>query len=206
MVELQSPRLLLRRAREDDLLDLHAILSNEDVMRYGYPVPSPDRLGNTHNLTRSTPPHRKLTETRDWLKGMIEAPRNGVRDFFVEVRSPSQTTPGPMIGHIGCWGGHEIGFNVNKTYWRQGYASEALGLLLEHLWSTTKMTKITADVDPRNEACLRLLKKFGFAETGFAKNTFKTHMGWCDSVYLTLRRRVTSDRRITRLIHKRGIE
>lgn len=71
----------------------------------------------------------------------------------------------------------------------QGYASEAMRLLLEHMWCTTdSIDDITADVDPRNEACLRLLSKFGFEETGLAKNTYETRLGWCDSVYLDLKR------------------
>lgn len=45
-----------------------------------------------------------------------------------------------------------------------------------------------ADADPRNDASLRLLEKFGFVETGRESNTFDTHIGLCDSVYLRLDR------------------
>lgn len=31
---IRTPRLLLREARENDLEDLHAMFSNDDVMRY----------------------------------------------------------------------------------------------------------------------------------------------------------------------------
>jgi RimJ/RimL family protein N-acetyltransferase len=39
-------------------------------------------------------------------------------------------------------------------------------------------------VDPRNKACLRLLDKLGFQVVGYGEKTYKTHLGWCDSVYL----------------------
>ena len=51
-----------------------------------------------------------------------------------------------------------------------------------------RIERVVADVDPRNEACLGVLRKFGFEETGRAENTFETHLGWCDSVYFELQR------------------
>ena len=51
-----------------------------------------------------------------------------------------------------------------------------------------RIERVVADADPRNEACLGVLRKFGFQETGRAEKTFETHLGWCDSVYLELQR------------------
>lgn len=98
-----------------------------------------------------------------------------------------------MIGKAGIWNGEEIGFIINKSYWRKGYAFEALSAIIQQYWSTRKPEngtdnlKIKADVDPRNEACLNLLKKLGFQVVGHAEKTFKTHLGWCDSVYLEVK-------------------
>lgn len=49
---------------------------------------------------------------------------------------------------------------------------------------------VVADVDPENEASLRLLRKLGFREVGVAKATYETHLGWRDSVFLEARRPV----------------
>ena len=51
-----------------------------------------------------------------------------------------------------------------------------------------RIERVVADADPRNEACLGVLRKFGFKETGRAEKTFETHLGWCDSVYFELQR------------------
>ncbi|KAL8783691.1 MAG: hypothetical protein Q9195_009316 [Heterodermia aff. obscurata] len=51
-----------------------------------------------------------------------------------------------------------------------------------------RIERVVADADPRNEACLGMLRKFGFKETGRAEKTFETHLGWCDSVYFELQR------------------
>lgn len=45
---------------------------------------------------------------------------------------------------------------------------------------------VVADVDPRNEGSIGILRRFGFVETGREERTFETHLGWCDSVYLGL--------------------
>jgi ribosomal protein S18 acetylase RimI-like enzyme len=50
------------------------------------------------------------------------------------------------------------------------------------------MDAITADVDPRNVASLRLLARLGFEETGRAARTCQVGDEWQDSVYLALRR------------------
>lgn len=60
---------------------------------------------------------------------------------------------------------------------------------LEYFWETwPDVGSLKADVDPRNTASLRLLEKSGFVETGRKENTYETHFGWCDSVYLGLER------------------
>ena len=43
---------------------------------------------------------------------------------------------------------------------------------------------LTAEVDPRNAASLRLLAKLGFGETHRAERTLLWKDEWCDSVYL----------------------
>ena len=41
-------------------------------------------------------------------------------------------------------------------------------------------------MDPRNKDCLNLFHQLGFQVVGHVKKTFKTHLGWCDSVYLEI--------------------
>lgn len=119
---------------------------------------------------------------------MIESPENGVSDFIIVLSTPSDFPV--VIGKVGMWSlkRNEIGFMLNRSYWGKGYMAEALSALIEYLWSGKggDVRKITADVDPRNNACISLLKKFGFRETGYEKKTLETHLGWCDSLYLTL--------------------
>ncbi len=164
VTELRTDRLILRRARADDLEAMHAVLSDERAMQYW-----------------STGPHSSLAETRAWLASMITAPPEDSDDFVV-------TLDGEVIGKLGAWRLPEIGFNFRSDKWRRGYAAEAMKAFLDHVFRTRGVVFLTADVDPRNTPAWRLLTGHGFIETGRASGTWNTHIGLCDSIYLRLER------------------
>lgn len=60
--------------------------------------------------------------------------------------------------------------------------------VIPHLFKTYPVDRLTADVDPRNAPCLRLLDRLGFAETYRAERTLLWGNEWADSVYLALTR------------------
>jgi RimJ/RimL family protein N-acetyltransferase len=160
---LRTERLLLRRPRPQDGPAMHAILSDPAAMRYW-----------------STLPHAELAESEAWVATTIRAIESGeCDDFFIE-------RDGQLIGKAGLWNGDEIGFLFSPTVWGQGYAREALSAVIDHAFGEGGHTQIRADVDPRNERCLRLLTRLGFRETGHAKRTFCIGGEWSDSIYLLL--------------------
>ena len=148
--------------------------------------------------SRSTAAHTDMEQTKRFLDQMIKSPYNGVSDFVICLPDPENTgissdgsdeTAIP-IGKAGLWNGTEIGFILAREFWGKGYAFEALDAIVKQFWATNDKgdARIKADVDPRNKRCLRLLKKLGFVEIGRAKDTYETHIGWCDSVYLEARK------------------
>ena len=164
VTELRTNRLILRRARADDLEGMHAVLSDERAMRYW-----------------TNGPHAELAETERWLQSMIESPPELSDDFIV-------TLDGETIGKMGAWRLPEFGFILRSDLWGRGYASEAMRAFLDHMFRTRRIAYLTADTDPRNAGALRLLASHGFVETGRASGTWTTHIGVCDSVYLKLDR------------------
>ena len=121
---------------------------------------------------------------------MLASPVNGILDFTIVLSSPNPSRARPkVIGKAGIWdpSNCEIGFLLHRSFWGQGFMTEALEALLPYLWAQ-RLEKIVADVDPRNESSIRLLKGFGFVETGRAERTFETGLGWCDSIYFALER------------------
>ena len=154
--------MCLRPARADDLAALHGILSDARATAYW-----------------STPPHTDLAQTRDWLQSMIEIPSHEGEDFVVEFQ-------GRVIGKAGLYRFPEIGFILDPAAWGRGFASEAVGAVLERAFTRHALGEVLADVDPRNERSLRMLTRLGFEECGRAQWTWRVGDEWCDSVYLRL--------------------
>ena len=161
-MEFRTERLVLRPAREDDLEGIHAILSDPRAMTYW-----------------STPPHQTVDQSREWLAKMIAVRLPEGEDMIIEL-------DGQVIGKAGLWRFPEIGFILNPDYWGQGYALEALSLVLDRGFEVHGLQTVEADVDPRNVSSLKLLQRLGFKETGRKERTWLIGDQWCDSVYLAL--------------------
>jgi len=126
----------------------------------------------------STPPHVDVGETAKWLASMIDAEPSESDDFIV-------TLDGTVIGKLGAWKLPEIGFLIAPDFWGRSIASEAMAAFIDRR-RRLGSTELKADVDPRNAASLRLLKRHGFVETGRAAGTWQVGDELCDSVYLKL--------------------
>ncbi len=156
---LRTARLTMRPFREDDVPALHAIFTNREAMRY---------FGD---------PHISLDDTRGLVTATMNGDPKGTCDFVIDA-------DGRVIGKAGMWREGEIGFILNPSFHRRGYATEALTAVLDHLFLTRQEPRLYADSDPRNLPALALLKRLGFRECGRAERTICIGGEWCDSVYL----------------------
>jgi RimJ/RimL family protein N-acetyltransferase len=82
----------------------------------------------------------------------------------------------------------EIGFALAARAWGHGYAREAVARLIEHAFGTLDLHRLEADVDPRNEASLRLLERLGFVREGYLRERYHVNGEIQDSVLLGLLR------------------
>ena len=160
--EIITERLRLRRARMSDLPAIHGLLGDPRNMRFW-----------------STPAHETVDQSEAWLRSMVEAEPAESDDFVIEH-------DGQVIGKLGCWQLPEIGFMIASDETGKGFATEAMAAFLERRRRLGEPRRLIADVDPRNEASLRLLARAGFVETGRAKGAWTVGGELCDSVYLAL--------------------
>lgn len=163
-MEIRTARLVLRRAVLTDIVPMHVILSSPEAMRYW-----------------ATLPHASMAETETWFGEQFSSGEPGRDEWIIERN-------GRVVGNIGIWKMPEFGFILHPDVWGQGVATEAATAFLRYAFGTHPVDAITADVDPRNAASLKLLQRLGFAVTGTAENTFRLGDEWCDSVYLALPR------------------
>ena len=161
---LTTRRLVLRRARAAGAEAMHRILSSEEAMRYW-----------------STEPHADLAQTAAWMEQMAAGPRAGETgdDFLVELQ-------GRVIGKAGCYRDPEVGFIFDPAFGGRGFAREAVAAVVARAFEVRGLTRLTADVDPRNERSLALLAKLGFRATGRAARTFRIRGVGSHSVDLAL--------------------
>ena len=164
MEPIRTARLVLRRPDIGDLDAMFELMSNPVAMRFW-----------------STLPHADRAVTEAWLSQMIERTAAGGEDFAIEL-------DGRVIGFVGAGRLPEFGFMVHQAFWGRGIASEASRAFIDYAFGQLGVPALTADVDPRNAASLKVLAKLGFIVTGTAERTFLLGDEWCDSVYLRLDR------------------
>lgn len=156
---IRTDRLVLRQAVWEDLEAVHRLMSDPRVMRYW-----------------SRPEHETLEETCHWLGFLVEQSADS-RDWLI-------VKDGAVIGKAGAWQLPEVGFLLHPDHWGQGLAFEAMVAVIAALEAEFAGIVLTAEVDPRNAASLRLLDRLGFRETHRAERTLLWRDEWCDSVYL----------------------
>lgn len=155
---LSTPRLVLRRARPENVHDLHAAFSRPETMRCW-----------------ATPEHETPDETANWLDRRISSTEADA--FMVEYQSHS-------IGKAGAWRLPEVGLRLHPDHWSKGLAREAMTAVIDHLFVTHPLPHLTAEADARNDAPVGRLTRLGFVETHRAER----RMQWRDSICLALSR------------------
>lgn len=163
-MHIRTARLVLRRAVPSDLAAVHAFMSSSEAMRYW-----------------STPPHTSMAETAPWFEAQFFSDDPNRDEWVIEL-------DGRVIGNIGMWEAPEFGLILHPEVWGRGFGTEATEAFIAYAFTLPQIDVITADVDPRNSASLKLLKRLGFEITGTAEKTFLIDDEWCDSVYLSLLR------------------
>lgn len=172
---LESERLRLRRMEREDARDLYRYWSDPEVVRY-MNIPPFASVEDTYEMIHLL---NALSESEDALRWGIELRESG-----------------RLIGSCGfnVWelsGAYrgEIGYDLGREYWGQGYMSETLRMVLAYGYETMGLNRIEALVDPRNVASRSLLQAFGFREEGLLREYQKTQEGFVDLLMYSLLRK-----------------
>jgi len=80
----------------------------------------------------------------------------------------------------------EIGYILNREYWRRGFMQQALETVIDFAFSTLNLHRIEADVDTENAGSLGILEKLGFEREGLFRERWYVYDQWQHSVMLGL--------------------
>ncbi|MFS8204070.1 GNAT family N-acetyltransferase [Streptomyces sp. CWNU-52B] len=163
MNDIRTPRLLLRRWQEDDLLPLSEIHADPTVMQW---------IGD------GSP--RSLEETAEDIEAWEEEwDEEGFGLFAVELLGS-----GELAGAVGLYvadsppqlaGRIAISWRLGRVYWGQGYASEAAHAALEFALQDRGIDRVVAAPRPGDSASANVLDKLGMQEEGSAQDPVHGH-------------------------------
>ena len=163
---ITTARLLLRPGRATDLDDLFAIFSDPRAMRYW-----------------DHPAYDDKSVTQEFLDKFMFGDRDTREEYILEYY-------GRCIGKAGIWAKPEIGYILHPDFWGKGLAREALAAIIPRAFAKwPDMMELTAELDPRNTASIRLLEHFGFYRTRLELENFQySEDEWTDTAYYVLPR------------------
>ena len=153
MPPLKTERLILRRLELGDL---------EDVFEYASDPAVPEFL-----LWR---PHESIGYTRAYLRFISKLYKKGkMYDWGI-------TLDGKIIGTVGFSSislsnnSAEIGYVLNRKFWGQGIACEAVLAVLDFGFKRMDFNRIEALIFPENQRSKRVLLKCGFQCEGIRRS------------------------------------
>jgi len=175
MIFAKTERLLLRRARADDIEPLVAGWSDPIMTRFTGARDDPRAF-----LTQ-------LVADMQVKAPGDDEPGGPWYQFIVERRAD-----GRVIGDLGAGFGLpgerqvEIGYRILPDHHRQGYAREAVAALLDYLASDHDMHRFVGVAASRNTASTAVLRSLGFRQEGHFRESFLCNGEWLDDDYYAL--------------------
>lgn len=174
---LRTARLVLRTMTADDVEDIFAYQSREDVCRYLSFAP----------------------RTRDEVAAKVEAFSQAVAleadgDYW-QLAVERASDPGRVIGDVYftiksvASAGGEIGWTLHPDARGEGYMTEAASAILEIAFTTLRLHRVSAELDPRNDTSIALCERLGMRREAYFVEDLWFKGAWGDTaIYAILDR------------------
>ena len=158
---LETERLILRRYKESDIDAIYEIITDERLSKY---IKFPE-------LTKD----EELECIKQWI---IEADKSEYEKWVIERKSD-----GIVVGNIDVTAvvkKHNycnVGYTIRYNYWGNGYASEALEAVSNHLLENTGYYLVECSCNELNIQSSKVMIKAGFKKDGYIANRRKNKDG-----------------------------
>lgn len=146
--QLETPRLWLRWPRAADAQAIARFASKKEVAETTAAIPHPYPAGAAEEFILHARERNAIGDAIELVAVLNRAPRQLIGT--VAIRFPEGGLP-------------ILGYAFDSTFWRQGFATEAAGALVDTVLMLTDQPGIAANVMPENRASARVLEKLGFA-------------------------------------------
>lgn len=167
---IATRRLSLRALATSDIDDLFALFADWAVIEHLSAPPWPYERSHmedfVNSLMRATEPSREIFR-------VVICDGKPIGGISLRERP---------ISHVQSGIGPNIGYWLGVPYWGQGYMTEAVVALNQHIFANSDVDAIYSGAFAENAASLRVQSKSGFTRDGETKlysnpkNTFRTHV------------------------------
>lgn len=157
-----GPRVFIRTPDENDwsiLLDLH------------------QRSANFHT------PWVALAQDEHGCKRYIQRCQSGSFEGLLIWHALDHALVGVVNLSQIFYGGFQnayLGYYASATYAGQGLMAEGVTMAINHAFTTLKLHRLEANIQPDNAASLKLVERLGFTREGFSRQYLRVNGEWRD--------------------------
>lgn len=154
---LVTERLILRKVKKSDANEIFILRSDARVMKYLDRAPA-ESLNDAHSFIKLITRQEKYNEAVTWAITIKGNPK--------------------LIGTICYWNikpehyRAETGYVLLPEYHGKGIMHEALVVVLNYGFNVMKLHSIEANVNPANQASIKLLEKNKFVREAYFKENY----------------------------------
>lgn len=168
-MELVTARLRIDALRPDDAAALFACRADPAVARYqGW---RPADVAAAREFIAAQPPE----PVHGWFQRAIRLREDGrlVGDLGVNLPEDAEASV-------------EFGISIEPAGQGRGYAGEAVRAVFDQVFGPWGRHRVHASVDPRNLACMALLRGLGMRQEAHHRESLWLHGEWVDDVVFAL--------------------
>ena len=157
--ELHTERLVLRPFRMGDVDDVFAYEADEQFSRYVALAPWPYAHDDAIESCRRS-------STCDWAQDAV---------FAIDLAGSVIGSTNLMLDLPNLVA--QLGYAVAPKHWRNGFAREAVGGLLDWAFPTYSLVRVFAHCDMRHDRSWQLLERLGMTREGLIRSATRTTRG-----------------------------
>lgn len=154
---LESKRLVFRKFRLEDAVEIQSIRSDELVMKF--------MDSNRHN---------SILDSESFVSKNLDSYKNKEGIYWAIIDKQS----GQFAGDFSFWKidksnqRGEIGYSLKPQFWGKGYMPETMKVLLDFGFNKLNLHSIKANVNPDNENSKHVLEKMGFKKEAYFRENY----------------------------------
>lgn len=133
--------------------------------------------------------------TRDFFKRRLKRQlwdweNNAARYFLIRLASDNTLIGGININHLNLGAARHgsLGYWLDEAYQGQGFMTQSVRCVIHHMFHDMHLHRAQAACIPENEKSMRVLRRVGMIEEGFAKDYIQINGLWRDHHLFALTR------------------